>query len=412
MIRKIFIIVLLLLGFIGCKRNSKDTPSVLFLHYFTGNLSAGIDNLSEFINSDQDDFNLIATPLEHEEFKVSIRLQLESPNPPDLFSYWAGARTKYLLDSDKIEPITELFTKDVERSNFDESILNACSYDGEVYMLPLTRHYVGFFYNKKVFNSYNLIVPKDWDELLLLVKKLKGSGVTPFALGAKNRWPAQFWFDYLLLRTAGYEYREALMQNDKSYTDPEVVSVMKMWKELLDAGYFSESKTEVDWDDASMEVVSGQSAMTLMGTWTIPLLESEGLVANEDYGFFPFPEIDKGVSMVSLGPIDGVLMAKDSKKSKLSNSVLYHLAKEKTQEVFNSDSGAIAPHVGVRDEVYNPIQLEIKTLIKDSEYWAFNYDLASTPIVSEAGLDLFVNFLQDPESYSDLLQDMENGIKK
>lgn len=411
MFKKI-IICLILLGLVGCSRSPEDTPSVLFLHYFTGNLSSGIDNLTKVINTSQDDFELIATPLEHEEFKVSIRLQLETPNPPDLFSYWAGARTKYLLDSGKLEPITDLFKEGVDRSNFDESIINACSYNSDIYMLPLTRHYVGFFYNKRVFDKLNLKEPKNWDELLQIAEVLKDSNITPFALGAKNRWPAQFWFDYLLLRTAGYEYREGLMQNKKSYTDRDVHDVMKIWKELLDAEYFNKETTLSDWDDASLEVVSEQSAMTLMGTWTIPLLEAEGMVANEDYGFFPFPEMKKGVSMVSLGPIDGVLMAKGSKNSELSLDVLYHLAQEKTQEVFNSDSGAIAPHVGVRNEVYNPIQLEIKGLIKQSDYWAFNYDLASTPVVSEAGLDLFVDFLEQPERYKELLSKMESGIKK
>ena len=54
-------------------------------------------------------------------------------------------------------------------------------------------------------------------------KTLKGAGVKPFALGSKNRWPAQFWFDYILLRTAGPEYRAKLMAGEASYTDPEVM---------------------------------------------------------------------------------------------------------------------------------------------------------------------------------------------
>jgi multiple sugar transport system substrate-binding protein/raffinose/stachyose/melibiose transport system substrate-binding protein len=49
-------------------------------------------------------------------------------------------------------------------------------------------------------------------------------------LGSRERWPAQFWFDYLLLRTAGPKYRAELMAGEKSYTDPEVVRVMEMWK--------------------------------------------------------------------------------------------------------------------------------------------------------------------------------------
>lgn len=411
MFRKLLFLVVML-GVIGCSKKSEEIPSVLFLHYFTGNLSAGIDNLTEVINSNQDDFNLIATPLEHEEFKVSIRLQLENQNSPDLFSYWAGARTKYLLDNNKLEPITDIFNGVIKRDSFDQSIISACSYDEEIYMLPLTRHYVGFFYNKRVFDSLNLDEPETWEELITISKLLKKEGITPFALGAKNRWPAQFWFDYLLLRTNGYEYREGLMDNMNSYVDEAVIDVMEIWKGLLDEEFFSELKLDSDWDDAALEVATGEAAMTLMGTWTIPLFESQELVANKDYGFFPFPTINDEISMVSLGPIDGILMSKGGKISELSRKVLYHFAQEKTQEVFNSDSGAIAPYLGVDDDVYNPIQLEIKDLIKLSEHWAFNYDLATTPVVSEAGLDLFVNFIEEPDRFRELLIELEEGIDR
>ena len=57
----------------------------------------------------------------------------------------------------------------------------------------------------------------------------------PISLGSMNRWPAQFWFDYLLLRTAGPEYRAKLMAGEAAYTDPEVVRAMELWAELANA---------------------------------------------------------------------------------------------------------------------------------------------------------------------------------
>lgn len=62
--------------------------------------------------------------------------------------------------------------------------------------------------------------------------------VTPIALGAKEKWPAQFWFDYLLLHTAGYEYRQQLMEGKISYTDVSVRKVFDLWAGLIDKGYF------------------------------------------------------------------------------------------------------------------------------------------------------------------------------
>ncbi len=405
--KKIILISILLLSLLSCRKTEEDSQTILLLHYFTGNLSAGIDNLTTSVNSNQKNFNLITTPMDHEEFKVSIRIQLESQNPPDLFTYWAGSRTKYLVKNDKISPITDIFKTTIDPSVFDKSVLNACSYNGEIYMLPITRHYVGFFYNKKIFNDYSIHIPKNWDDLIKAAEVIKANGVTPFALGAKNRWPAQFWFDYILLRTAGYSYREKLMNNEASYNDQEVINTMELWKGFIDRGFFGQNILVDDWDKAVLDLATGDSAMTLMGTWTIPTLEAEGLEADVDYGFFSFPIIDPEQGIVSLGPIDGVLLSKGSRNKEISKDVLYQLTGSETQEAFNSNSGAIAPQIHVKDDIYNPIQLQIKDLIKQSKNWAFNYDLATTPIVSEAGLNFFVDFLDQPDDYVELLDRLE-----
>ncbi|MGL1891310.1 MAG: ABC transporter substrate-binding protein [Spirochaetaceae bacterium] len=404
---KKIIVLSIILSLFSCKEVNKERPSIQFLHYFTESLSSGIDKLADTVNSNQKEFNLIATPMDHEEFKISIRTQLESQYPPDLFTYWAGSRTKYLVEHGQISPISDLFKTLVDPSVFDKSVLDACSYNSEIYMLPITRHYVGFFYNKNLFNKYNIDPPQNWDGLLEVADILKNKGVAAFALGAKNRWPAQFWFDFIMLRTAGFTYREKLMNNGGKYNDPEVLKTMEIWKELLGKGFFGNNMLEDDWDDAVVKVSTGEVAMTLMGTWTIPVLEREGQEPNVDYGFFRFPVIDPSIDIASLGPIDGVLLSSGSKKHGLSKEVLVAFTKAGAQESFNRDSGAIAPLVNVNDNIYNPIQLQIKEYISQSKNWAFNYDLAASPVVSEAGLDFFVDFLDNPEQYPELLESLE-----
>lgn len=384
----------------------------MFLHYFTGDLNQGIFKLSEVINDKLKSINLVVTALEHEEFKTNIRIQLDSGNPPDLFSYWAGARTNYLIEQEKIIPISDEFESTINPLDFDEVIINACSYKGKLYMLPLTRHFVGFFYNKEIFKKYNINVPTDWETLLVAAERVKQNGLIPFSLGAKNRWPAQLWFDYILLRTAGYNYREDLMNKAARYNDLEVLKTMDIWKHIIDEGYFNSNFKDYSWTDAVDELIEGKSAMTLMGTWLIPYMENHGLESDKDYGFFPFPEIDKEVENVSLGPIDGVLLSKGSKNKGSSLKVMQNIAQPEVQQAFNMLSGAIAPHNKVSTEIYSPMQMEIIDLIKKSSHWAFNYDIATEPYISEAGLDFFIDFLESPDQYERLLNELQIKINQ
>ena len=171
--------------------------------------------------------------------------------------------------------------------------------------MPFNYHYAGMFYNTKVLADAGMTkMPATWDEFLALCKTLKEKGIAPIALGSKNRWPAQFWFDYLLLRTAGPDYRAKLMSGEAKYTDPEVAEAMAMWKELFDAGYFVENANADDWTDAADKVTRGEAGMTLMGTWITGYWNGNGLKPGEDYDFFEFPKIKDGVPNAAVGPVE------------------------------------------------------------------------------------------------------------
>ena len=60
---------------------------------------------------------------------------------------------------------------------------------------------VGFWYNKALFTKAGITAPPTtWDELLADVGKLKDAGITPIALGGKDKWPGMFWWAYLAIR--------------------------------------------------------------------------------------------------------------------------------------------------------------------------------------------------------------------
>ncbi len=384
---------------------------VTFLHYFSGTLAGGIDNLVNTFNADNPQYNLTHTPVDHEAFKTSIRVMLSGGNPPDLFSYWAGARVQFIVDADRLEPIDDVFEKNDLNTLFSEAVIQGATYSGKKYFLPLTVHYAAFFYNKAVFEKAGVTPPATWEEFLEVCAKLKAAGIVPIALGSRERWPAQFWLDYPLLRTAGPEYRAKLMAGEVSYTDPEVVKAFELWKDLLDKGYFNDTPNAYDWAEASTMVGTGEAAMTLMGTWFMQLDDQIGWKAGEEYDFFPFPVVDAAVADCAVGPIDGVVLAKDASAKDAAKSVLAQLAGVGPQTAFNTGSGALAPNKNVPDTTYNALQLKVKALLGTIPNWAFNYDLATPPPVADVGLDAFAKFIDSPGDYMSILNETEAGAK-
>ena len=197
------------------QRDAEQTPpptkEISMYHYFSGTLDGGIREMVETVNEGKQEERVVANALNHEAFKSMIVETLQKGNPPELFTYWAGAKTQALVDRGRLEPLDDVWTS--VSSRFPKSIVDAAStYNNHKYLLPITQHLVVFFYNRSLFAEHNINIPTTWHEFLEICQLFKDQGIPANALGAKERWPAQFWFDYLLLRTAGPQYREELMK--------------------------------------------------------------------------------------------------------------------------------------------------------------------------------------------------------
>lgn len=390
---------------------AEDSDTLIFLHYWTGTLSGGIDEMAQTFNQDNPDTKVKPTGFEHESFKVGINVMLSSGTPPDMFSYWAGAKVRDLVDYNHLATIDDVWDKAKLNRIFPPAVAQACTYYSHKYALPLTQHYVGFFYNKGIFNRHNIAPPTTWDEFLGVCRSLKASGVPPISLGSRERWPAQFWFDYLLLKTAGPEFRNALMEGRASYTDPKVKKAFTIWKDLLNLGYFNTSPNQLNWSEAAKQVYSGKAAMTLMGTWIIGLYDGKlGWKQEEDYDFFPFPVMDETVPQTSLGPIDAIVVPRKGNPEKVKKALAFFSTPGPQMEM-SLGSGALSPSMEIPQSFYTPLQQRILDVIRATPNWAFNYDLATPPAVAEHGLDGLKQFINTPDNYEQILTDIERKTR-
>ena len=374
-------------------------------HYFGGFGGEFIEQIVDDFIAANPGLMHAESPVDHEQFKTSILVQLAGGNPPDTFSYWAGARIQFIVDDGFLMPIDDIWEANDMDSQFPQAVIDtAVTYDMHKYALPLTLHWVGVFYNTALFEQVGAMVPTTWDELVDVAEKFKMAGIPAFALGSRDRWPAQFWFDMILLRTAGNDYRQALMSGEASYTDPEVVRAYGMWKELVDAGYFNADANAYGYIDSANMVANGEAAMTLMGTWIGGHFASVELTPGEDFDYFSFPTIDEDTPRASLGPIDTFVVSADANNADAAKAFLVHLTNPDVQWAFAEGAGNLAPSLMVDTSNYNDVVARIAGEIAESAVYAFNYDLATPPPVAEVGLNSFSEFMANPGDYEAMLE--------
>lgn len=383
---------------------------VTISHYFTGEL--GRDGLNAIFEKFKESSGVSVkdSPIGHEDFKTGILVRAAGGNLPDIFSYWAGARTQFVVNSGNLKAIDKMWTDSGLDGLVSKSVADGATlYNGKRYLVPLGYHYAGMFYNKKVMDKAGISeMPETWEEFLAVCKKLKEQGITPIALGSKNSWPAQFWFDYLILRTAGPAFRDQLMAGEASYTDKRVVKAMEMWKSLTDAGFFADNANADTWTDASDKVSRGDAAMTLMGTWITGYWNNNKLKAGEDYDFFEFPVVDRGMPNTVVGPVDGLLVSKNA-KPEAEALVSFMVSDTEAQAKWAQVQGALSPNVKVSEEIYTSVMSKALDAVSSAESFAFNYDLATTPPMAEVGLAMFSRFMDNPADYMAYLEETQKS---
>ncbi len=391
--------------------------AVSLQHYFGDGLNLDPGELAASFATEQQAFVLSTTAVDHEAYKVGILAALDSANTADLYTYWAGARTAAI--SAQLQPLDALWEAEQLDQRFSPALVRAAgSADGHKYLLPITQHHVGFFYDWELFERLGLQPPQHWHELLALCDQLRTAGITPIVLGARHRWPAQFWFDYLLLRSAPLEFRERLMRGEARYTHPLVLSAFARWAALIEHDCFNTapSPNELSWEQAAQQLFTGKAAMALMGSWALHGLRQTDSAALARLDFFPFPLIDPELPRIALGPVDGLVMPRQASNPDGARAVLQFFSRPEIQHRFDFgaagdkpvDDGERPDHAP--SDVLELLASRIRTEIAASPHFAFNYDLATSPAIAELGLNAFAELLEFPDAYRQIAENLQNEI--
>ena len=399
------IVLISLLGFFGFV-SASSASEVTISHYFSDEF--GKENMGKvFSRFEAATGNTMKeSPVGHEDFKTDILVRGASDSLPDVFSYWAGARVQFVVDSGDLSPIDDMWARDGLDGIVAKAVADSATlYNGARYLIPMQYHYAGMFYNKKVMADAGITeMPTDWEGFMELCETLKGMGIAPIALGSKFRWPAQFWFDYLILNTAGPEIRAGVMDGSIAYYSDEVMAAVGIWMDMVNNGYFAANSNADTWTDASDKVSNGEAAMTLMGTWITGYWNGNGLTPGEDYDFFPFPTINADAPVSVVGPIDGLVVSANVQNKEGAEAFLSFFVSDVDNQIeWTKAVGAVSANVNVDPSVYNELIQRVISTVDGASNFAFNYDLATPPPVAEVGLSMFQELMESPDDYGAIL---------
>ena len=341
----------------------------------------------------------------HEDFKQAIRAYLTADPAPDVLTWFAGNRTRFFVDKGLIRDISGIWTSSGFDQSFAPGFKALATANGKQYFLPTSYYWWAVYYRPSLFKDAGIDkAPETWDEFLTACDKLNAKGIAPITIGAKFKWPAAAWFDYLNMRVNGPQFHIDLTDLKVPYTDPKVKAVFEKWGELIDHKCFIEDPAALDWQEAIDPMVQGKAAMYLMGAF---ITDSYPDDKESDLDFFRFPIIDPSMPVGEDAPTDGFFMSANAQNATAAEQFLAYLGSKDVEQKSFDELGRLPTRTDVDISKATPATQKGIKLIQSADFIAQFYDRDTTPPMAEAGMDGFMKFWDNPADLDKILADLE-----
>jgi raffinose/stachyose/melibiose transport system substrate-binding protein len=325
--------------------------------------------------------------LENEAFKAKLPTMLQSPDSrPQLFYSWAGGVMEAQNKAGFLADITKEVAE-VEATMVPTDV-DAFKIDGKTVGVPFEVGEVVFYYNKKLFEKAGVKAEdiKTWDDFLAAVKKIKAAGITPIVVGAGEKWPMAFFYDYLVMRVGG----EAALSDAKAgknggFKSDAFVKAGERLRELGALDPFQPGYLQTTHAQSAGIFGDGKAAMDLMGQWLLgmqaPNSASGKGLSQDDIGILSFPVItgDKGKATDTLGGINGFLETKGA-PAETADFLNFFSQKKYAEEA--AANGAYIPVVkGAETAIKDPLLRRLADDLAASTYHQNYFDQDLGPSV-------------------------------
>lgn len=353
------------------------------------------------------EIDIVLTNFDHEGYKNAIRNFLTA-DPPDLANWYAANRMRPFVEAGLFADISDLWASEGLNDSLASSVLSM-TIDGKQWGIPYTYYQWGIYYNRDAYKAAGLEAPGPegvtWDQFLANCEAFKAAGIDCVTTGSSALWPAAGIFDYVSMRTNGYQFHSDLAAGKVSWTSPEARAVFENFGKLQP--YVTANHAAIDWQDAAAIFVQGKAANYVMGNFAVGVFK-EGGMTNDNLGFMVFPEITAGVARAEEAPTDTIHLTAGAKNPDDAKKFLAYMAGAEAQTKWNAAVGQLPTNKNASVDAADPfLSAGFASLSSATGGIAQFWDRDAEAEYAKAGMEGFQRFLVQPEALEEILANLE-----
>ena len=355
------------------------------------------------------EIDVVLTNFDHEAYKNAIRNFLTA-DPPDLANWYAANRMRPFVEAGLFADISDVWAANGLNESLASSVLSS-TIDGKQYAIPYTYYQWGIYYNRDAYKAAGVEAPGpegvSWDQFLANCEKFKAAGIDCVTTGSSALWPVAGIFDYVSMRTNGYQFHSDLAAGKISWTSPEVGAVFDNLGKLQP--YVTANHAAIDWQDAAALLVQGKAANYVMGNFAVGVFK-EGGMTNDNLGFMVFPEITAGVARAEEAPTDTIHLTSGAKNPDDAKTFLAYMASAEAQSKWNAAVGQLPTNKNATVDAADPfLTAGFQALSTATGGIAQFWDRDADAEYAKVGMEGFQQFLVQPDQRDAILERLEQA---
>jgi multiple sugar transport system substrate-binding protein len=385
---------------------AQDQRVVKFNSYYDPIPLAAMEALIADFEAANPDIDVQLNNFDHEGYKTAIRNFLTA-DPPDLATWFAGNRMAPFVAAGQFMDVTDVW----ETNGLGETLASAkasMTIDDKQWGIPYTYYQWGIYFNKDAYAAAGVEVPGPegitWDQFIANCEAFKAAGIDCLTTGTKALWPAAGLFDYLSLRTNGYEWHMDLTAGKVPWTDPKVRDVFAQFARILP--YVTANHAAIDWQDAAALLVQGKAANYVMGNFAVGNFK-EGGMTNENLGFLVFPEITPGIPRAEDAPTDTIHIPANAANPEDAKTFLAYMASAEAQSKYNAAVGQLPTNKDATVPADDPFLVAGFDMLSSAYALAQFFDRDAPAEMAKAGMEGFQQFMVQPDQLDNILNRLE-----
>jgi glucose/mannose transport system substrate-binding protein len=327
-------------------------------------------------------------------------------DPPTAAQYNYGRQYEEIIKEGLLVDLDDVATKGNWDKLLPEKIKNAVKVNGKYFAVPVNLHNENWvWYNKAVLAKVGAKEPTNMDEMFAAMDKLKGSGVTPLALGGQG-WQEGITFRGVLLATGGLDLYNKTYK-DKDTSGPGFRKAVETFKKLK--AYVDPGSPGRDWNLATGMVIDGKAGFQMMGDWAKGEFVLANKTAGKDYGCF----MAGGPKMpYAIGGDVFVFPKSKNKDSEAAQKKLAELMISPAMQVaFNNKKGSIPIRTDVDTSKMDVCAQAGVQAVKEGRLLSSDNELLS-PDAKGAFDDAVSKFWNSDQSVDDAVKAMAVALKR